>query len=56
MFQKRENPSNEVNWQQKLAKELDKPIKSNFIRRRVIANHIDEIWCADLVEMQQFSK
>ena len=28
----------------------------NFTRRRVIVNHIDEIWAADLVEMQQFSK
>ena len=40
----------------KLADELHKPIKRNFTRRRVIVNHIDEIWCSDLVEMQQFSK
>ena len=32
------------------------PIKRNFTRRRVITNHIDEIWASDLVEMQQFSK
>ena len=44
------------NWQEKLANELHKPIKRNFTRRRVIANYIDEIWAADLVEMQQFSK
>ena len=44
------------NWQKKLADELHKPIKRNFTRRRVIVNHIDEIWCSDLVEMQQFSK
>ena len=31
------------------------PIKRKFTRRRVIVNHIDEIWAADLVEMQQFS-
>ena len=48
--------SEEENWQVKLADELHKPIKQNFTRRRVIANHIDEIWCSDLVEMQQFSK
>ena len=48
--------SEEENWQVKLADELHKPIKRNFTRRRVIANHIDEIWCSDLVEMQQFSK
>ena len=46
----------EENWQVKLADELHKPLKRNFTRRRVIANHIDEIWCSDLVEMQQFSK
>ena len=40
----------------KLADELHKPIKRNFTRRRVVVNHIDEIWCSDLVEMQQFSK
>ena len=53
---KRKRPSSEENWQEKLANELHKPIKRNFIRRRVIVNHIDEMWCSDLVEMQQFSK
>ena len=48
--------SEEENWQVKLADELHKPIKRNFARRRIIANNIDEIWCSDLVEMQQFSK
>ena len=53
---KRKGPSSEENWQEKLADELHRPIKRNFTRRRVIVNHIDEIWCSDLVEMQQFSK
>ena len=44
------------NWQEKLADELHTPIKRKFTRRRVIVYHIDEIWAADLVEMQQFSK
>ena len=48
--------SEEENWQQQLADELHKPIKRNFTRWHVIVNHIDEIWCADLVEMQQFNK
>ena len=56
MFQKTKKPSSEINWQEKLADKLHKPIKRNFARRRVIVNHIDEIWCSDLVEMQQFSK
>ena len=49
-------PSSGDNWQEKLADELHKPIKRNFTRRRVIVNHIDQVWCSDLVEMQQFSK
>lgn len=53
---KKEKPSSEKNWQKELANELHKPIKRNFTRRRVIVNHIDEIWCSDLVGMQQFSK
>ena len=40
----------------KLADELHTPIKRNFTRRRVIVNHIDKIWAADLVDMQKFSK
>ena len=31
-------------------------LKRNFPRRRVIARSVDDIWGADLVEMQQFSK
>ena len=42
--------------QEKLANELHKTIKRKFTRRGVIANHVDEIWASDLVEMQQFSK
>ena len=39
-----------------MADELHTPIKRNFTWRRVITNHIDEIWASDLVEMQKFSK
>ena len=53
---KRKKPPSEENWQEKLADELHTPIKRNFTRRRVITNHIDEIWASDLVEMQQFTK
>ena len=53
---KLEKSSSEENWQQQLADELHEPIKRTFIRRRVIANGIDKIWCSDLVERQQFSK
>ena len=43
-------------WSQQLANELHKPITRNFQKRLVISNGIDEIWAADLVEMQKFSK
>ena len=48
--------SEDKSWQQQLADELHKPIKRNFTGRRVLVNHVDEVWCSDLVEMQQFSK
>ena len=41
--------------QKRLVDESHKPKKCNFTRWRVIGNHIDEIWCSDLVEMQPFS-
>ena len=43
-------------WTDKLADELHKPIRRKFIQRRVISNGIDDIWSADLVEMQPYSK
>ena len=43
-------------WSQQLAEELHKPITRKFTKRTVISNSIDEIWAADLVEMQKFSK
>ena len=43
-------------WSQQLADELHKPITRNFKKRSVVSNEIDDIWAADLVEMQKFSK
>ena len=43
-------------WSQQLAEELHKPITRKFRKRRVICDGIDEIWAADLVEMQKYSK
>ena len=42
-------------WAQQLAEELHKPIRGKFTKRRDLAKGIDEIWAADLVEMQRFS-
>ena len=39
-----------------LSEELHKPKRKNFPRRKIIVNHIDEIFVADLVEMQKFTK
>ena len=39
-----------------LAEELQKPIKRNFNRRRVLVSGIDKIWAADLADMKAFSK
>ena len=39
-----------------LSEELHKPKRKNYPRRRIIVNHIDEIFAADLVEMQKFEK
>ena len=39
-----------------LAEELHKPVGKKFERRRVNVNVIDEIWAADLIDMQAFSK
>ena len=38
------------------AEELHKPVTRKFQRRRVNVNSIDEIWAADLIDMQEFSK
>ena len=38
-----------------LADELHKPIKRKFPRRSMKGFSKDEIWCADLVDMQAFS-
>ena len=39
-----------------MSEELHKPKRKNFPRRKIIVNYIDEIFAADLVEMQKFAK
>ena len=43
-------------WKEQLADELHKPVKRKFRRRRGIANGVDDIWSADLVDMQWSSR
>ena len=45
-----------VNPNEILSKELQKPKRVNFERRRVISNHIDHIWGIDLITMIKYSK
>ena len=41
---------------QELVDELHKPMRKNFPKRKVIAKHVDDIWAADLVDMQYYSR
>ena len=45
-----------LNFTDDLAEELYKPVTRKFQKRRVNVNSIDEIWAADLIYMQAFSK
>lgn len=41
---------------EELARELHKPIRRKFTRRQVHVFEVDEIWGADLIEMQEWSR
>ena len=41
---------------EELADELHKPIRKHFKKCRVISKHVDDIWAADLVDMQYYSR
>lgn len=43
-------------WKDKLADELHTGARKIFPKSKVISNGIDDIWCADLLVMQHFSK
>ena len=45
-----------IEWSNELADELHKPIRRKFTKRYVFANNVDDIWAADLVEMQSFAR
>ena len=45
-----------LRWSDELANELHKPIRRKFMKRTVFAKNVDDIWTADLVDMQQFAK
>ena len=43
-------------WTEKLTAEMHKQRRVHFPRRRVVVHAIDDIWSADLVDMQKFAK
>ena len=44
-----------IKWSDELAKELHKPVIHHFRKQRVYVKGIDEIWAADLVDMQAYA-
>ena len=45
-----------MKWTDELAEELHKPAVKHFVKRKVVVNRLDQIWAADLVDMQSFAK
>ena len=45
-----------IRWTNELSNELHKPVRHKFQKRLVVAKNVDDIWAADLVEMQPFAK
>ena len=43
-----------ASWSEELADELYKPVKRKFQRRQVLVDEIDDVWAADLVELQEW--
>ena len=46
--------TDKIVWHDQLAEELHKPVRKHIRKRRVWVSKIDEIWAADLVEMQNY--
>ena len=45
-----------IEWTDTLTDELHKPMKRKFEKRQVFARNVDDIWAADLVDMQYYSR
>ena len=46
----------DLKWTDELANELHKPVVRHFRKRKVYVGGIDDIWAADLIDMQAFAK
>ena len=45
-----------IEWTDALTDELHRPVKRKFEKRQVFAKNVDDIWAADLVDMQYYSR
>lgn len=45
-----------IEWTDTLTDELHKPVRRKFEKRHVFARKVDDIWAADLVDMQYYSR
>ena len=45
-----------IEWTDTLTDELHKPVKRKFEKRQVFVRNVDDIWAADLVDMQYYSR
>ena len=43
-------------WTNNIANELHKPVRKKFLKRFVFVRNVDDVWGADLVELQSLSK
>jgi formylmethanofuran dehydrogenase subunit D len=39
-----------------LAKESHKPVGTDFMKRRILTKGIDDLWAADLIDMNKYSE
>ena len=45
-----------IDWNNQLANELHKQVRTRFDKRTLLAEQVDDIWTADLVDMSSFSR
>lgn len=45
-----------IQWTNNMANELHKPVRKKFLKRFVFVRNVDDIWGADLIELQTLAK
>ena len=45
-----------ITWTNNMANELHKPVRHKFLKRFVFVRNVDDVWGADLVDMQKLAK